>query len=314
MSFSILALSLHILDKHKLEIKMKTIKKLLLALITFSALFITGCDDDPVKVRFFDAPHDVYTVTGDNRVNVYWSHVSPATVDYYRVYWSEDDNKFNYLGDAVTNNFIDTGAKNGVKTYYAVTAVAFDGYESELSKESAYSTPREEGFDALVHDYRVYADQGEYGGYSFLDRFEVNYLSTAADFFFDYDPEAKLFYISVWAPYSLADMGNTEDIHQVKEAPELSDNVWNKYPFQLGEYDIFSEEVKVGHTYVIHIYNSDPNATADNYAKIRIKSVGNDKLVFDWAYQDVLGVWELEKRSGGTTLRKIDKAAKRIEK
>ncbi|MFA8344029.1 MAG: hypothetical protein ACEPO8_13735 [Rhodothermaceae bacterium] len=287
---------------------MKKISRLLLAALTLSVLVITGCNDDsPTKVIIKpEAPRNVYTVTGDRQVDIFWDHLYKNEIDYYRVFVSTDNNKFDYIGKTNGFSFLDnaTEVKNGVKYYYAVTAVGFNGAESDLSKENAYSTPRAEGFGAIVHDYKKYED-GDFGGFSFLTGFELDYLSFDADFFFDYDADMGKFYVNVWNPSSIADMGLTNNINDIAEAPELSSNLWSKSKITTGDYEFFYTEAKVNHTYVIHIYNTNPDYKADNYAKIRITEIGNDKLVFDWAYRDVLGNYELEKRTMANKKRSI---------
>lgn len=269
---------------------MKTINRLLLAVFTFSILILTGCDDLTTP-RFFEAPHDVYTVTGENRVDVYWSHITPAEVDYYRVYWSEDNNKFEFLGNAYTNSYSDLEASNGVKTYYAVTAVAYsDGFESELSKETAYSTPRPQGFNASIFDFITFPNTS---GFSFTTFQAMHFLDqnqdgVQADFFLENDVQNGKFYLNVWTDTDIADMGQTDDIHEVDVAPnagwsqdvvQIDDNLQAKYV-----------EAKVGHTYVIN--------TWDNfYGKIRVLEIRNERIFFDWAFQDSQGNMELEKRN-----------------
>ena len=209
----------------------------LLSLLVISVVLFTACDDDSVSVRIDppEAPTELYTVTGDRQVTVRWDHRFENEVDYFRVFRSLDDNEFTLIGE--TSGFVytdnDVNLENGRKYYYAVSAVGFNGARSELSASTntTYSTPRAEGFDAIVHDYRVYGDQGSYGGYNFIDKFEVDWFDPIPDFFFDYDPNLQKYYVSVWAPYKIAHMGETTDIHNIREAPLLTDNVWNKYQF-----------------------------------------------------------------------------------
>ena len=304
---------------------MKSLMRLFLFLIVSVVLF-TACDDDSVGVRLApEKPVDVYTVTGDKQVTVRWIHRSQSEVSRFRVFRSLDNNKFTVIGE--TSGFIytdrDVNLKNGVKYYYAVSAVGLNGAESKLSSENAFSTPRSEGFDAVVHDYRKYGDKGNFGGFNFIDKFEVDWFNPIPDFFFDYDPDQKKYFVSVWAPYKIAIMGKTNNIHDIDKAPVLTDPRWNKNQFFIKgkngdgkqiDIELFSEEVKTGHTYLIYMYNPGPKNKADNYAKIRVTSIGNDVLTFDWAYQDVLSVWELEKRMRSIRNITIDKNVKRIKK
>jgi hypothetical protein len=74
----------------------------------------------------------------------------------------------------------------------------------------------------------------------------------------------------VYDDTDIIDMGPTMDIWDIDFAPE---NGWatNK-----------EEIARVGHTYVIWTYDN-------HFAKVRIKSITSDRIVFDWAYQTAVG-------------------------
>ena len=56
--------------------------------------------------------------------------------------------------------------------------------------------------------------------------------------------------------------------------------------------DTKDEIAKVGHTYVIWTWNN-------HFAKMRVKSITNDRIVFDWAYQLLEGNTQLKPKAKG---------------
>jgi hypothetical protein len=79
-------------------------------------------------------------------------------------------------------------------------------------------------------------------------------------------------------------MGQTNDIYDIPFAPTSG---WSPTK---------DARAYVGHTYVFWTWDN-------HFAKIRISSITNERMVFDWAYQLVEGEIML-KRSGSTTVRK----------
>ncbi|NIP43738.1 MAG: hypothetical protein GWO41_14835, partial [candidate division Zixibacteria bacterium] len=57
---------------------------------------------------------------------------------------------------------VDNSADNGDVYYYAITAVGFNGLESELSYETVYDVPRPEGFNIWVYDYFTNSPQSAF--------------------------------------------------------------------------------------------------------------------------------------------------------
>lgn len=271
---------------------MKKISRLLLAALTLSMLVITGCNDDsPTKVIIKpEAPRNVYTVTGDRQVDIFWDHLYKNEIDYYRVFVSTDNNKFDYIGKTNGFSFLDnaTEVKNGVKYYYAVTAVGFNGAESDLSKENAYSTPRPQGFNHSINDFIEFPATS---GFSFLTFKTVHFSEgNEADFFYEFDLKTGKYFINVWMDTDIADMGATQDIHDIDVAPSSG---WSNQLVTINnEFQAKYVEAIVGRTYVIH--------THDNfYGKIRIRELRNERVFFDWAFMDSQGNMELEKRNYG---------------
>jgi hypothetical protein len=70
-------------------------------------------------------------------------------------------------------------------------------------------------------------------------------------------------------------MGPTNDIYDIPFAPNTG---WSST----------SDEIaKVGHTYVIWTWDN-------HFAKIRVKAITGERIVFDWAYQLLEGNHELK--------------------
>lgn len=259
---------------------MKNLKRIYLAIIIGAAFILGGCDefdhyyDDTPP----DAPRNIRTVTGDQRVDIFWDQSRDRDVAGYNVYYSYSyDGKYELLGSTESTYFIDEGGKNGDTYYYAVTAYDYDGNESELSNDVVYDTPRPEGFNQAVFDYNRSPNNS---GYDFSQYLVLPYDDKAADFFFEKYNGVN--YINVWEDSDLQDMGATKDIWDISYAPQTGWVAMNQ-----GENIKYVEAIP-GHTYVIWTWDN-------HYAKVRVKNISGDRLVFDWAYQLVEGNRELKR-------------------
>lgn len=259
---------------------MKNLKRMYLAILMGAAFMITGCDEFD---HFYDdvapsAPRNIRTVTGDQRVDIYWDENRERDVAGYNVYYSYSyDGKYELLGSTESTYFIDEGGKNGDTYYYAVTAYDYDGNESELSDEVVYDTPRPEGFNQAIFDYNRSPNNS---GYDFSNYLVLAYDATAADMFFEKYNGVN--YINVWEDSDIQDMGNTKDIWDISAAPTSG---W--VPLVQGENVKYVEAIP-GHTYVIWTWDN-------HYAKVRVKSISGDRMIFDWAYQLAEGNRELKR-------------------
>ncbi|KAF0151056.1 MAG: hypothetical protein FD143_2289 [Ignavibacteria bacterium] len=259
---------------------MKNLRKIYIVVFIAAAFILNSCDE-------FDhhrdntppsPPKNIRTVTGDNRVDIYWDENRERDVAGYNVYFSFSyDGKYKLIGSTESTYYIDYGAKNGETYYYAVTAYDFDGNESELSDDVVYDTPRPEGFNQAVFDYKRSPNNS---GYDFSRYLVVPYNDKAADFFFEKFNGVN--YINVWEDSDVQDMGATKDIWDVSFAPQSG---WVQ--LKQGENIKYVEAIP-GRTYVIWTWDN-------HYAKIRVKSISGDRLVFDWAYQLVEGNRQLKR-------------------
>jgi hypothetical protein len=211
-------------------------------------------------------PKGIVMLNGNQRVDLYWRVNNESDLAGYNIYVSDSyDGRYLNIGSSTSNSFIDYDVVNGEKYYYAVTAYDFNGNESELSFDVIYATPRPEGFNQSIFDYRNFPNNS---GYSFSKYSVFPYDNDNTDFFFEnFDGD---FYLDVWDDTDIQDMGPTIDIYDVEFAPV---NGWSATK---------DAPAIVGHTYVIWTWNN-------HFAKIRIYSMTDERIVFDWAYQLVEG-------------------------
>ncbi len=229
-------------------------------------------------------PTGVYVVNGDNEVDIYWNDSKSSDVAGYNVYYGYSYNgKYTLLGSTTNNYFVDNGAQDGTTYYYAVTAYDYNGNESQLSYDNVNATPRPQGANEVVFDYRNYPN---ISGFSFTTYTVVPYDDQSADFFFE-NYNGTL-YVDVWNDTNIQDMGPTNSIYDIPYAPSSG---WSPTKDAIAY---------VGHTYVIW--------TWDNYyAKIRIKSLTSEKMIFDWAFQTVKGNTQLKIKVAPAKRMPIDK-------
>lgn len=273
---------------------MKRGKLLFVALLS---ILLIGCDTQ-MNVYYDDTPPgtptNIRTVTGDNMVEISWSPVHSSDLSGYAVYYSYSyDGKYKLIGTTERTYFIDYGAENGVTIYYAVAAYDINGNESDLSYDVAYDTPRPEGYDNMIYDYKSYPNLS---GYNFASYQLTAYNSEYTDFFFENDN--GVFYLNVWEDTDIQDMGATYDIYDITEAP------LNGWVDQLPGANIKFVRAYAGHTYVIWTWDN-------HFAKIRVQNIAYDRLTFDWAYQTVEGNIELKINRNGESRNELpDKVIK----
>ncbi len=267
---------------------MKTLRLFLTGSIIFLGLTLTGCNNsyDSYDTTPPSPPANLRTVTGDNRVDIFWDQNPERDVAGYNVYYAYSySGKYTLIGTTQNTYFVDDGAKNGTTYYYAVTAFDFNGNESSLSKDVIYDTPRPEGFNQAIFDYNKVPNNA---GYDFSLYLVMPYNDKNADIFFEnYNGQ---FYLNVWDDSDIQDAGATTDIYDISYAPTSG---WA--PLKTGENVKYTEAI-VGHTYVIWTWDN-------HYAKVRISSITPERMVFDWAYQTVEGNKEL-KHGAASSFRK----------
>lgn len=261
--------------------KSNSIYKTILALT--SVFIFISCDN---HVDNYDRtppspPENVQTFVGDNLVEITWDDNRERDIAGYNVYYSYTYwGDYELIGNTNGTHFIDYDAINGELYYYAVAAYDYDGNESELSYDEVYGVARPEGLNQSVFDYIDYPDLA---GYDFSEYSVVPYNAFSddysSDFFFEnYEGD---FYLNVWDDTDIQDMGFTETLYDITYAP-LSGWV-PLMPDENVKYTL----VEVGHTYVIWTWDN-------HFAKIRVKTISNERIVFDWAYQLLEGEQQLK--------------------
>lgn len=271
--------------------KASKMKNIILPIALFSlAILFTSCDVNDTDYNPPNPPTGIEVLNGDSRVDITWNSNRESDLAGYNVYYSYTyDGKYTLIGSTKNNYFIDDGAVNGNTYYYAVTAYDYNGNESDLSHDVIYSTPRPEGLNRTVFDYINYPNSS---GFTFNDYSVVPYDDQSTDFFFEnYN---GTFYLDVWDDTDIQDMGSTSDIYDIPYAP--SDG-W--IPLVQGE-NIKYVEAIVGHTYVIWTWDN-------HYAKVRIKNITGERMVFDWAFQLVEGEPQLKQAAKDKSSRVFNK-------
>ena len=259
-------------------------KKLrILFLDGLTMIWFWGCKEERYYVDTTppNPPQNIYTVTGDNRIDIFWQHSAARDLAGYNIFVSDSyDGKYTLIGNTANDYFVDLGAVNGQTYYYAISAYDFNGNESELSYDVVYDTPRPEGFNQSVFEYTQFPNNS---GYAFAEYLVVPFDDDKADFFFEkYDGK---YYLDVWTDTDIQDMGATTDIYDISAAPL---DGW--VPVIEGENVKYTEAI-VGHTYVIWTWDN-------HFAKVRVSYISSERIVFDWAYQTAEGNPEL--KSGKT--------------
>jgi hypothetical protein len=236
----------------------------LIPIFVLSGLLATGCDLTRYgpDVTPPAPPTGLYTETGDGFIDLFWNPNNERDVAGYNVFVSSSYNgRYELIGSTRRAEFRDTGARNGNMYYYAVTAYDFDGNESELSRDVAYDVPRPEGYGVSLNDYRRYPSSS---GYDFSSYAIVPHTSGDVDMWFEnYNGEL---YMNVRTDTDIQDMGYTGSLLDVRTAPATG---WSPTG------DV---RLRVGHTYVVWTWD-------DHYAKFRVTSLSQTRVVFDWAYQ-----------------------------
>lgn len=262
-------------------------KKLVLKLFISFILFIYGgCIIDRNFIEFDDSippapPSQIYTITGDNWVEIHWEHNRERDLAGYNIYRGYSyTGKYTFIGSTKNNYFVDLSARNGTTYYYAITAYDYSGNESDLSYDVVYDTPRPEGYNQTIFDFRRFPNNA---GYDFSAYKVVPYNSNDCDMFFDNDNGN--YYMVVWDDSDIQDMGPTNDIYDIDKTPLTG---WSP-----------TKDVRlyVGHTYVVWTWDN-------HFAKFRVKSITPERIVFDWAYQLQPGNVELKTSKYSSEFRK----------
>lgn len=232
--------------------------------IVFFLVLLTGCmvnvsepDTTPPAI-----PRGLYTIAGDRMVELFWvSNTERDFAGYYVYVSSSYDGRYQRIGSTNQNYYVDRGVRNGHTYYYAISAYDINGNESDLSPEVACVTPRPEGYGVILRNYRA---DPNHSGYDFSTSSVGRYNDQYTDVFFEY--YNGVHYLNVWEDTDIQDMGYTNSLYDIVEAPTRG---WTPTK------DVVAIP---GHTYVIWTWDN-------HFAKIRVTEVSSARVKFDWAYQ-----------------------------
>lgn len=280
---------------------MKAEKKFYRLVLLLSTIFLfTYCDHyvDDYDNTPPSPPEQVETFVGDNEVEITWKENRERDVAGYNVYFAYSYwDEYELIGNTNGEYFIDHEAINGELYYYAVAAYDFDGNESELSYDKVYGVARPEGKNQSIFDYQLFPD---ISGYDFSEYSVVAFDATSddysADFFFENDQGN--FYLNVWDDSDIQDMGFTDSFYDVVYAP-----IDGWIPL-FGDDNVKYTLVEAGHTYVVWTWDN-------HYAKLRVKTISDQRIVFDWAYQLLEGEQQLKTNRGSITRDKLPNKVKK---
>jgi hypothetical protein len=247
----------------------------------FLALAVAGCNDTTKPATPPAAPRGLYSVTGDRSVTLHWLSNTEGNVTGYRIYEATcpDGSTCPYdrvgtVGASATS-FTVTGLTNGQTRYFAVAAYNSQNRESDLSYETVYDTPRPEGIDAVVDNYRGNPRHPLAAAWDVASAGNRSLSDPLADII--YSDTRGYAEIYAGAGTDIQDAGYSTTLDHVDYAPSTG---WS--PTQ-------TVEAIVGHCYVVW--------TRDyNYAKFRITGINGTAVAFDWAYQTDPNNGELKAR------------------
>lgn len=232
---------------------------------------MSGCGDIIEYRTLLAPPQGVSALALNNQVYIRWEHT------YYEVYGynvyvnSSYSGNYRLIGSTRTNEFIDQDARNGITYYYAVTAYDIDGNESKLSIEDAYATPRPEFYKIMLNDRQTNPNKA---GYEFSTNSILPFDNRNTDIYIEY--VSGHYFMVVYEDTDIQDMGYTSHFDEIRFSPTMG---WSPL-----------KEVLLidGHTYVIWTFDN-------HYAKVRIKEINSNNIVFDCSYQTVVGNTQLKR-------------------
>jgi hypothetical protein len=252
---------------------------LALAMIGSGLLVLPGCYEDEHGHHGSGhapaPPRELWTLTGDGQVTLFWLPVEDSELDGYCIYRSPDPDGY-YHRIATLNpeaaSFVDGDLEDGITYFYAVSSVNRYGDEGELS-EPVYDTPRPQG-EVALRNSRLHP---EHSGYDF-SRYQVDdYRDLEADIYFWSTDEA--------GPWMVATERSQDSYTDIQDAGYVRLDEIDRAPLEgwapHGEVPLIA-----GHSYVVWTWDN-------RYAKFRVLSLTPDQALLEWAYQTDPGNREL---------------------
>jgi len=275
------------------------------------AAALTGCYDDGHRHDVLDhsdhtapgEPRDVFSVTGDGQVTVYWSAPPDADLAGFRVLVSADDADYYRIADvpASQRHWVVRGAalpapapfefQNGTTYWFAVESVDDAGNRSDLSDGAVTAdTPRPAGRDLRLYD--VNGPRRAESGYDFSRSpygYALDGTSLFADLYYAWEghPVLRSAHASVVELQNLGPMAMDDD-----RAGSLDESRWQPAA---------AVNAGIGDVILVKVYEETrPGNDAEpfNVAKVRVVNYGADAVWLDWAYQIQPNSRELKPQAG----------------
>lgn len=288
---------------------LRTIGSLLLGAIA------CGCTDRQVvgtdDVIPPGEPQEVYSVTGDGEVTLYWSPPGDVDLAGFSVSISQDDVDYYRLGDvgASRRHFVVSGDVmpssvpfdfvNGSTYFLGVTAFDTAGNESALTvRSTTFDTPRPSGLGLRL--YRADGAMASASGYDF-SRSPYGYAGSAnslfTDIYFIWENGQPLMRTPYPAVVEMEDKGSFD--FDDPAVGWLDPTQWNPTD---------SVVLRPGHVVLVKIFEeSRPGNTVEPYnvAKFQVFGLDSESVVIDWAYQIDPNNPELKPTPAGPAARRV---------
>lgn len=258
-----------------------------------ATLLMAGCCDDcvdcPIVVDYPPAaPTGVYSITGNEWIEIHWNANTEPGLEGYDIFWAGDESgPFEYMVSVPRHRtyYVDTQVDNGVTYFYKIRA--YDALD-RVSSFSAiiFDTPRPAGTGLVLYDYL--GQNAGASGYDFSAyRVQASGLATTDVYFGSPNGVPTLVGkgSSVGNGVDVQDYGFI-DLDFVDWAPDIYEG-WSPSK---------RAEMIPGHSYVVQILDASGYYF---YAKVYCRTATEDFVVLDWAFQEDPGNPELAPERGG---------------
>ena len=211
-------------------------------------------------------PRGVVSITGNGQVTIEWFPNGERDLAGYKIWRSRDNENFDLLAkvSSGTVRYVDRDVRNGTTYYYAISAFDGDDNESDFSPEEVSDTPRPSGNNVTLNEFALFSERSGFD-FSQPERGAIAWDSPTTDVYLGLDTVVNVRYMYSDNFTEMQDMGYHESFDDVDVSPVQG-------------FTVEFVELLPGHVYVF--YTPD-----GNYAKIRVLSVSDNSVTFDWAYQ-----------------------------
>jgi hypothetical protein len=260
-------------------------------------VFLCGCTDSSRRVIGTDdvvppsEPRDVWSITGDGAVTLYWSAPLGEIVRGYSVFISQNDLDYYRVGDVgpdrhhfdIDGETLPPGVPfdfvNGNTYFLGVSSFDAAGNESELTESSTtFDTPRPSGRGLQL--YRADGPRASESGYDF-SRSPFGYAMSGSSLFTDVYFASEGGVPVLRTPYpqvvEMQDMGRLDF-----DDPRVG------WLFEGEWIPASAVPLRPGHVILLRIWEETrPGNTLEpfNVAKLLVTDVRSDVVTLDWAYQ-----------------------------